>query len=52
MTSEAMLPKGGVFQEHTLPTKRARYYSQENNFDQQDLRYTFLLYLLKLFLVF
>ena len=33
MTGEAILPKDGVFQEHTLPAKRARYYSQENNFD-------------------
>ena len=33
MTSQAILPKDSVFLEPTLAAKRARYYSQENNFD-------------------
>ena len=33
MTGEAILSKDSVFLEPTLAAKRARYYSQENNFD-------------------
>ncbi len=32
MTGEAIFPKERVSLEPTLPAKRARYYSQENNF--------------------
>jgi hypothetical protein len=33
MTGEAIFPRERVSLEPTLPAKRARYYSQENNFD-------------------